>query len=81
MMPPWAATEGARRGVVRRAYQLARAAEEVRPERELRRRLELERATLTSPERIRALATELGMVPVPPDRIRVIAGPPAGGPS
>ena len=40
---------------------------------EARRRLELEHATLTAPDRIRRLATELGMTPVAPDRIRVIA--------
>ncbi|MBK9035372.1 MAG: cell division protein FtsL [Myxococcales bacterium] len=65
----------ARHQVVQLGYQLSRVTDEVRHERELRRRLELERATLTSPERIRALATGLGMVPVPPDRIRVIAAP------
>ena len=32
----------------------------------------LERATLTSPERIRRLALQLGMTPVAPDRIRII---------
>ena len=32
----------------------------------------LEHATLTSPDRIRKLALQLGMVPVAPDRIRVI---------
>jgi cell division protein FtsL len=40
--------------------------------REERRQLELEHATLSSPERIRRLATRLGMTPVAPDRIRVI---------
>lgn len=65
----------ARHQIIDLGYQLSRATEEVRTERELRRRLDLERATLTNPERIRALATGLGMVPVPPDRIRVIAAP------
>jgi cell division protein FtsL len=65
----------ARHEIVRLGYQLTRATEEVRHERELRRRLELERATLTNPARLRALATELGMVPVSPDRIRVIPTP------
>lgn len=67
----------ARHQIIDLGYQLSRATEEVRGERELRRRLELERATLTNPERIRGLATGLGMIPVPPDRIRVIrAGAP-----
>jgi cell division protein FtsL len=65
----------ARHQIIALGYQLSRATEEVKVEREQRRRLELERATLTSPERIRALATGLGMIPVPPDRIRVISGP------
>ncbi len=39
---------------------------------EVRRRLELERAALTTPDRIRRLATALGMTTVAPDRIRVV---------
>ena len=62
----------ARHEIVTLGYRLSRATEEVRHQRELRRRLELERATLTSPERIRGLATSLGMVPAPPDKIRVV---------
>ena len=58
--------------VLRLGYQLSREAEHVRELREARRRLELERATLTAPDRIRKLANELGMVPVAPDRIRVV---------
>jgi len=65
----------ARHEIIDLGYQLSRATEEVRTERELRRRLELERATLINPDRIRALATGLGMVPVPADRIRVITAP------
>ncbi len=65
----------ARHEVIRIGYQLSKATEEVRRLREIHRQLELERATLTSPERIRALATALGMAPVPPDQIRVV---PAG---
>lgn len=65
----------ARHEIVTLGYQLSRATEEVRHQRELRRRLELERATLTSPERIRGLATSLGMVPAPPDKIRVVTVP------
>jgi len=72
----------ARHQIVTLGYKLSRATEEVRHQRELRRRLELERATLTNPERIRALATTLGMVPVPPDQIRVVparGASPVGG--
>jgi cell division protein FtsL len=73
-----------RHELVSLGYDLSRAGEKVRELREVRRKLEVERATLASPERIRALATELGMVPVPPDQIRVVraagtvalAGPP-----
>jgi cell division protein FtsL len=53
-------------------YQLSHESETVRELREVRRRLELERATLTAPDRIRRLATQLGMTPVAPDKIRLI---------
>jgi cell division protein FtsL len=59
--------------VLRLGYQLAKRSDNVKSLKEARRRLELERATLTAPDRIRRLATELGMTPVAPDRIRVIA--------
>ncbi|MEP6863650.1 MAG: cell division protein FtsL [Deltaproteobacteria bacterium] len=59
--------------VLRLGYQLARRSDDIKSLKEARRRLELERATLTAPDRIRRLATELGMTPVAPDRIRVIA--------
>ena len=58
--------------VLRLGYQLSRESEGVRELREARRRLELEHATLTSPDRIRKLALQLGMVPVAPDKIRVV---------
>ena len=58
--------------VLRLGYQLSRGTDDVRELREARRRLELERATLTAPDRIRHLATELGMTPVAPDRIRIL---------
>jgi cell division protein FtsL len=61
-----------RHRVIRYGYQLAEASSRLRVEEELHRRLLLERSTLTSPERIRTIATGLGMVPVPADRIRVI---------
>jgi len=53
-------------------YQLSKKSEEVRRLRETRRQLELEHATLSSPDRIRRLATQLGMTPVAPDKIRVV---------
>jgi len=62
--------------VLQLGYQLSRDAEHVRELRETRRRLELEYATLTAPERIRRLAMQLGMAPVAPDRIRVVDAPP-----
>jgi len=52
--------------------QLSKESEHVRQLEEVRRRLELEHATLSAPDRIRKLATELGMTPVAPDRIRII---------
>ena len=58
--------------VLRLGYQLSRASTQVRQLREVHRRLELEHATLTAPDRIRRLATQLGMTPVSPDRIRII---------
>ncbi|HVV87181.1 MAG TPA: cell division protein FtsL [Kofleriaceae bacterium] len=73
-----------RHELVSLGYELAQADGRVRELREARRKLEVERATLSSPERVRALATQLGMVPVPADQIRVVhaggavalAGPP-----
>lgn len=58
--------------VLRLGYDLSREAQHVRDLREARRRLELEYATLSAPDRIRRLATELGMSDVAPDKIRVI---------
>ena len=57
--------------VLRLGYQLSRESEHVRELREQRRQLELEHAMLTAPERIRRLATQLGMTTVSPDRIRI----------
>ena len=59
--------------VLRLGYALSKKSEEVRRLRETRRQLELELATLSSPDRIRRLATQLGMTTVAPDRIRVMA--------
>jgi cell division protein FtsL len=61
--------------VLRLGYRLSRANEHVRRLGEQRRQLELELATLTAPDRIRRLATELGMATVAPDRIRVVVAP------
>ena len=67
--------------VLRLGYQLSRESEQMRQLREVRRRLELEHATLTAPDRIRHLATQLGMTSVAPDRIRIVdqTAPPFGG--
>jgi cell division protein FtsL len=59
--------------VLRLGYQIAKHSDRVKTLKEARRRLELERATLTAPDRIRRLATELGMTPVAPDRIRLVS--------
>ena len=58
--------------VLRQGYELSRRSEQVRQLREVRRRLELEHATLSAPDRIRRLASELGMTTVAPDKIRVV---------
>jgi cell division protein FtsL len=61
-----------RHEIVRLGYELSRETDRLDRLRETNRRLELERSTLVAPERIRSLATSLGMVPVPPDQIRVV---------
>ena len=61
--------------VLRLGFALSRTSEQVGRMREARRALELELATLRAPDRIRRLATQLGMAPVAPDRIRVVQGP------
>lgn len=53
-------------------YRLSVAQRRLTEQRELSRNLELERATLVAPERVRVLAGKLGMIPVPADRIRVL---------
>lgn len=62
--------------VLRLGLALSKKSEEVRKLRETRRQLELELATLTAPDRIRRLATSLGMTTVAPDKIRLIAPKP-----
>jgi cell division protein FtsL len=61
--------------VLKLGYRLDRQADQVRQLKETRRRLEVERATLSAPERIRRLATTLGMTTVAPDRIRILEVP------
>lgn len=63
--------------VLRLGFQLSRTSEQVSRLHETRRQLELELATLSAPDRIRRLATRLGMAPVSPDRIRVVGPGPA----
>ncbi len=61
--------------VLRLGYRLDRQAEQVRQLKEIRRRLEVERATLSAPDRVRRLATQLGMTTVAPDKIRIVDVP------
>jgi cell division protein FtsL len=56
-------------------YQLDREAEHLRKQKEINRQLQVELATQSSPERIRRLASQLGMTPVLADRIRIIDVP------
>ncbi|HEY4240670.1 MAG TPA: cell division protein FtsL [Kofleriaceae bacterium] len=58
--------------VLRLGFELARTSDHVRELREAHRQLELELATLSAPDRIRTIAASRGMVPVPPDHIRVV---------
>lgn len=58
--------------VLRLGFELSRTSEQVGRLHETRRQLELELATLAAPDRIRRLATRLGMAPVAPDHIRVV---------
>ena len=58
--------------VLRLGFALSRTSDLLGRMHEARRSLELELATLTAPVRIRRLATQLGMTPVSPDRIRVV---------
>ncbi len=61
-------------------YKLSKRSDQVKQLEEVRRRLELERATLSAPARIRRLATQLGMTPVAPDRIRIVIAAPEDPP-
>lgn len=55
--------------------ELSRTTDKIAQLAETRRELELERAMLTSPDRIKKLATQLGMTTVAPERIRVVPLP------
>jgi cell division protein FtsL len=66
---------GRQHEVLRLGFELSRMSDRVSRMHEARRELELELATLTAPDRIRRLATQLGMSPVAPDRIRVVRLP------
>jgi len=63
--------------VLRLGFELSRRTEQLGRLQEARRQLELELATLAAPDRIRRLATQLGMAPVSPDRIRIVGSAPA----
>jgi cell division protein FtsL len=58
--------------VLRLGFVLSRTSEQLGRMHEAERALELERATLAAPDRIRRLAAQLGMTPVSPDRIRIV---------
>ena len=66
---------GRQHEVLRLGFELSRTSDQLSRLHEARRELELEHATLAAPDRIRRLATQLGMTPVSPDRIRVIPPP------
>lgn len=67
--------------VLRAGLKLSKASDQVRKLREARRQLELEYAIQSSPDRIRRLATQLGMTTVAPDKIRVVTpGTPEAAP-
>lgn len=63
---------GRQHEVLRLGFELSKKSEQVHRLREARRQLDLEHATLTAPDRIRKLATQLGMTTVAPDKIRVV---------
>jgi cell division protein FtsL len=61
--------------VLSMGYQLSKESDRMRELREVHRRLELELATLTAPDRIRKLAVALGMTTVAPDHIQTLELP------
>ncbi|MCG8418982.1 MAG: cell division protein FtsL [Proteobacteria bacterium] len=66
-----------RQQVIWLGYELSRAIEDLAQKQEENRRLRLEKATLTNPERIKRLAASLGMTQPGPAQIRVIRAGPA----
>ena len=64
-----------RHEVIRAGYELSRETQRLERLREQRRALEVELATLTHPERLRDLATRMGMIPAQPDQLRVVPRP------
>jgi cell division protein FtsL len=63
---------GRQHEVLQLGFRLSRMSEQLCRMQEAERALSLELATLSSPDRIRRLATQLGMAPISPDRIRVV---------
>lgn len=61
-----------RHDVVRAGYELSRETQRLERLREHNRALAVELATLTHPDRLRELATRMGMVPAQPTEIRVV---------
>jgi cell division protein FtsL len=61
-----------RHEIVRAGYDLSRETQTLEELRARHRELSVELATLTHPERLRDLATRMGMVPAQPDQIRVV---------
>ncbi len=61
-----------RQQVIRLGYELSKATEDLSRKQEENRRLRLEKATLTDPDRIRGLAESLGMTQPGPEQIRVL---------
>jgi len=61
-----------RHEVVRAGYALSRESQHLEALRERNRALSVELATLTTPERLRELATKLGMVPARPEQVRAV---------
>ena len=61
-----------RHEVIRAGYELSRETQKLERLREQNRALEVELATLTHPERLRDLATRMGMIPADPDQLRVV---------
>ena len=61
-----------RHEVIRLAYELSQASDELQKSREEHHRLLLEKAVLTAPDRIETLSARLGMAQPTEDQIRVV---------